>query len=108
VKTLEAQTYTADIYIAGDYDIARQVCREYCMRGQCVTVTPTTFTYTGGEEVGVRVGFINYPRFPKEQQAIWDAAIELAQLLIERLCQHSALVIATDKTQWMTRREDGK
>lgn len=105
MKTETAPTYTATIYIAGDIDEARRVCREACMAGLCVTVTPTEFIYTGGAEAGVAVGLINYPRFPAEPAGIFAKAEALALKLIDGLCQHSASIVATDRTVWLTRRE---
>jgi len=98
-------TYTATIYIAGDLTLARQVCREFCRQGLCVTVEPTEFIYTGGAEVGVRVGLLDYPRFPAGSHRTQSKAIELADLLRERLCQHSWLVVTPDETIWNSTRE---
>ncbi len=44
----------------------------------------------------VRVGLINYPRFPSTPEAIFERAVALADLLRDRLCQHSYSVVATD------------
>ena len=50
----EVQTYTVDLFIAGDAAEARRICRQHCMAvGLCVTVTPTEVappppTPTGG------------------------------------------------------------
>jgi hypothetical protein len=98
-------TYTAAIYIAGDLNGARAACRDFCMTGLCVTIEPVEFIYTGGSETGVRVGLINYPRFPAEPDAIWAKAEALADRLMNDLCQHSYSIVATDKTVWKTRRE---
>jgi hypothetical protein len=43
----------ATIYIAGPVAKIESVCRKFCERGMCVTVTPTTYIYTGGSEGGV-------------------------------------------------------
>lgn len=101
----EAPTYTASIYIAGDLDTARATCRDFCMSGLCVTVKPLEFIYTGGAETGVRIGLINYPRFPAEPEAIFTKAEALADRLMSDLCQHSYSIVATDKTVWKSRRE---
>ena len=102
---IEAQTYTAAIYIAGDIDTVRATCREFCMTGLCVTVEPVEFIYTGGSEMGACIGLINYPRFPAEPYAIWVKAEALADRLMNDLCQHSYSIVATDKTVWKSRRE---
>lgn len=100
------ETYTLNLYMAGDIHQARQVCREYCMEvGLCVTVTPTTYIYTGGEEAGFIVGFINYPRFPASSGELWDTAMSLAKQLRNRLCQHSFTIVGPDNSEWHTERE---
>lgn len=99
-------TYTVQIYIAGDVAVAKQVCREFCMAvGLCVTVEPVDYIYTGGEEVGVRIGLINYPRFPSEPDAIWGKAKDLAEQVRTRLCQYSYALVATDRTEWVSYRQ---
>jgi len=102
---IECPTYTATIFIAGDYATAARVCRDYCYAvGLCVTVEPTSYIYTGGEEAGVRVGLINYPRFPSEPAEVREKAFELANRLRSELCQHSWSVVTPDATYWDSRR----
>lgn len=101
----ETTTYTAAIYVAGRQAEAERICREFVLRGLCVTVEPVEFIYTGGQERGVRVGLINYPRFPADPSAIFATAEELAEALIEGLHQHSASIVASDNTVWLSRRE---
>lgn len=98
-------TIRFDIFIAGDLAQAKQVCREYCFDvGLCVTVEPVAYIYTGGEEAGVRVGLINYPRFPTDADSLSSKAKELADSLMERLCQHSYTIVGPDQTEWFSRR----
>lgn len=100
-----APTLNFAIFIAGDVDQAKQVCREFCLaRGFCVTVEPVTYIYTGGEEAGVRVGIINYPRFPLEKAELAARTKALANSLMERLCQHSYSIVGPDETEWFSRR----
>ena len=95
-------TYTATIYIAADEAQARAVLRRECYeRGLCVTVTPTTFVYTGGEERGVAIGLVNYPRFPSSPGDLFRRAVEVARRLLGECCQRSALVVAPDITEWI-------
>lgn len=97
----EVPTYTIDIFIAGDAADARRICRERCMSlGLCVTVTPTEFIYTGGQESGVRVGLVNYPRFPSTPEKLWETATWLAEALRIGLHQWSYLLVAPDRTVW--------
>ena len=99
------QTIRLDIFIAGDLEQAKQVCREYCFDvGLCVTVEPVAYIYTGGEEAGVRVGLINYPRFPSSESELRAKAEGLASKLLERLCQHSYTIAGPNETVWFSRR----
>jgi hypothetical protein len=100
-----APTVRFDIFMAGDLAQAKQVCREYCFAaGLCVTVEPVAFIYTGGEESGFRVGLINYPRFPTTIEALRRTTCELADVLMNRLCQHSYSIVGPDQTDWFSRR----
>lgn len=100
-------TWWARIYVSGPISVIEQVCREECLReGLCITVDPTLFIYTGGEERGAVVGLINYPRFPEEHEVITARAKELAILLLERTYQHSVLIMTPSETTWITKRED--
>lgn len=103
-----AQTIQLDIFIAGDLAKAKQICREFCFEiGLCVTVAPVDYIYTGGEESGVRVGLINYPRFPVDKLELENKAYQLAQKLMFGLCQHSFSIVGPEKTEWFSRRPDG-
>lgn len=103
----KAPTRNVEIFIAGDLDTARNICREWCFReGACVTVEPTSYIYTGGEETGVRVGFINYPRFPKEEQELMNRACRLGIDLMHALHQHSFSIVGPTETVWYSRRPE--
>jgi hypothetical protein len=110
MKVREAPSCPVSIFIAGDCDVARKVCRDLCdMIGLCVTVTPTTYVYTGGEEAGVIIGLINYPRFPSQQVLLEDKAILLAKELREELGQESFSVQTPTTTTWFSwRKEDNQ
>ena len=100
-----APTIRVDIFIAGDIAQAKQECREFCMEeGACVTVDRVDYIYTGGEETGVRIGFINYPRFPCDENALFNKAGRLADKLMHRLCQHSYSIVGPTHTVWYSRR----
>lgn len=100
-----AQSIRFDIFIAGSIEQAKQVCREYCFeKGLCVTIEPVTYIYTGGEEEGVRIGLINYPRFPTDKETLATTARDLATVLMHRLCQHSYSIVGPEKTEWYSRR----
>lgn len=105
MKRQMISTEVYEIYVAGDVEDAKRICRRYCFdEGLCVTVSPTTFIYTGGEESGVVVGLRAYPRFP--ETPIYTHAHELAARLIDGLSQWSAMVVGQTNTTWITRREE--
>lgn len=100
-------SYPVSIFIAGDAWEAETICLGYCDDvGFCVTVTETAYCYTDGEEAGVIVGLINYPRFPSAPDAIWRHAETLAARLCEGLGQQSYTIQAPDKTVWFSHRAD--
>ena len=106
--TLTEPTYTIRLYVAWDLADAKRILRAECYPpndGLCITVEPTTFVYSGGEESGVVVGFVNYPRFPTGPVALWARAELIAERLIAGLCQWSALLVGSDRTAWLNRRE---
>lgn len=106
MKTITEPTYVIRLYLSGPIEVAKQMIREECYReGLCVTVEPTTFIYTGGEEAGYVVGLLNYPRFPKTKVELMARAADLAVKLLDTTFQHSALMVAPDQTSWVTKRE---
>lgn len=109
VNVKKEPTYTVRLFIAGDFNAAKSSMRRECMReGLCVTITPTTFVYTGGSEEGVEIGFVNYPRFPTTPHELLERAEYVARVLLNELCQESALLVANDVTIWLSRREEDK
>lgn len=107
MKIVKSKTIAVSIYIAGDYVEAFNVCQEWCDRvGDCVTVEPLNYAYTNGFEAGVRVGFINYPRFPADEAQLVERARALALLLMDRLCQQSFSIVGPTETIWYSRRPE--
>lgn len=107
MKIERAPSFTVKICIAGNYDDAARICREFCFEvGYCVTVEKAEYVYTGGQESGVIVGLINYPRFPREPEQIIAIAEKLGTRLMEGLCQHSFSVVTPVETIWYSRRPD--
>lgn len=101
-----APTYWVKIFIAGPIEVAKQILRREAMaKGMCVTIEPTLYLYTGGEEAGYVVGFINYPRFPKEPELLFAEAKRIAELLRTETYQHSYTLMAPDTTVWYSTRE---
>lgn len=102
-------TYRATIYLSGPMEVAEQIVRGYCKKeGLCVTITPTKFIYTGGEEVGYTVGVVNYPRFPDTPEGLRGRAVDLMLELMEKTHQNSALLVDSEKTTWISDREETK
>lgn len=94
------------IFIAGRASDIEDQCRTYADEvGFCVTATPTTYIYRGGEEEGYIVGLINYPRFTKPPEEIWAHAEALAERLRVEAGQESYTIQAPDKTVWFSWRE---
>jgi hypothetical protein len=107
MKRVEAASYQVSIFIAGSAMEAETLCLDYCDRtGFCVTVTETTYCYTGGEEAGVIVGLIHYPRFPSTPEAIWAHAEALGARLCTGLGQQSYTIQAPDRTVWFSHRAE--
>jgi hypothetical protein len=100
-------TIKIDIYIAGDLEQAKQICRKWTLEvGACVTVEPISYIYSGGEEAGIRVGFINYPRFPTDHDTLFNKAADLAHALMTGLCQLSYSIVSPIRTEWVSRRPE--
>ena len=91
--------------MSGPIDVARQILRAECLReGLCVTIEPTNFIYTGGEEVGFVVGLLNYPRFPMSAAALLRRGRGIMAALLRGTHQHSGLLVTENKTEWVSRR----
>ena len=104
---MKSETHVIKIYIAGDKALARQVLQEYVMRGACVSISDEEYIYTMGNEPGLVVNLINYPRFPKLKRELLAQALELAELLIEGLYQGSCTVVDYDgDSYFLSRRDD--
>lgn len=101
------RSFPVTIFIAGEYRRAIKIAQQYCDDiGLCVTVEPTTYVYTGGLERGVKVGLINYPRFPSDPATILAKATELANKLREELNQESFSIQTPDATVWHSYRKE--
>jgi hypothetical protein len=106
MKTLTEPTYVVRLYLSGPIEAAKQALRGECLReGLCVTIEPTTFIYTGGEEAGFVVGLLNYPRFPTDSAALVDRARTVMHCLLEATLQHSALMVTPESSEWITKRD---
>lgn len=105
MKTKTESTITVRIFMSGPIEVAKQVLREECLSGLCVTIEPTHYIYTGGEEAGYVVGLLNYPRFPATLDYLMEKATRITETLIERTFQRSGLVVGPVETTWVYRDE---
>ena len=89
------------------YYALKKVCEEYCNEiGFCVTITSTTFIYTGGKEPGVIVGCIQYPRFPRPDEQNRERVITLAKRLMIATNQCRVSIVMPDEVVVLSK-EDG-
>ena len=76
-----------------DLSIVKSICKRHADKvGDCVTVTPTDFIYTNGNEKGAVIGFIQYPRFPRDEDVIKNNAVKLANELMIALTQYRVTI----------------
>lgn len=102
IETKIEPTFWARIYLSGPLPVAEHILREdFAENGFCVTVDPTKFVYTGGEETGYVLGLINYPRFPSTPERITQRARDLATQLLMRTYQRTALIVTPNETFWL-------
>jgi len=104
----DAPAFSAHIWMAGDYDMARNICRQICAKqGACFSISKTDYIYTGGEESGFTINLINYPRFPSEHSKLFLEAEQLGERLAIELGQGSfTITTSTGATnRFCTRRK---
>ena len=77
--------------------------------------TPTEFIYTSnlkksvnGNEPGVIIGIMNYPRFPLERKTLEQKAEEIALLCKERFKQNKISIVYPDRTVMFETPEENK
>jgi hypothetical protein len=96
-------TYQATIYVAGDLATARAFLRnEAYQKWLCVSLSSCEFIFTGAVESGMAIGFANYPEFPMDPRKIFERAKDIATKLIPVLGQRMAMIVGTDRTEWVT------
>lgn len=107
-KIKNVPTFTATIYIAGDYNQAKRILQKYCERGFAVSCTRMDYIYKYGAEAGIAVNIINYPQYPASVADLEKAAREIAQDLLVDLYQGSYTIVFPDETEFHTRRPGDK
>lgn len=112
VRKLNSVTYWARIYIAGSKQTAEEICREFCYDiGLCVNVVETNYIYTAGEQKGVIVELINYPKFPSRDIDIKIKAKALGNKLVNGMKQKSYTIEFPNDTIYFEKddfKESGK
>lgn len=108
MNTKTETTFTATIYVGfreryteevRAIDLAYETLQKHADKGGlCVSVTPTRFIYKDGNEPGIAVGLINYPRFPETPQQIKNTALFLAGELMVAFKQLKVSVVFPDET----------
>ena len=107
MRKTNARSCQISLYIAGDYETAKDIAQSFCDEvGFCVTVTPTCYVYKGGREEGVIIGIINYPRFPKYSHELFDIAESLGVRLLAGLNQQSYTIEGPNQTYWYSERPE--
>lgn len=95
---------TISICLAGDYDTARHICRQWTVANpRCVTVQRASYVYEFGEEEGVIVTFRSYPRFPPAPGELQQLAESLCHALMTGLCQRTAMICTPTRHYWVKR-----
>lgn len=106
IETIESETISIRIYIAGNYDDAISICRVFCEDGFCVSVQKSDFVYKYGMESGVVVNIINYPRFPESEESLMKKARVLAGSLMVGMSQGSYSIQSGNNTLFFSRKND--
>jgi len=95
-QTAKTKLDEAKILLAGDHERAKELCREFCKRGFCVSVKPIQIIWTGGEEPGVEIYFFEYPR--SVQRNIREQGLFLLDFLIHGLGQQTGTLLHGSET----------
>lgn len=103
------KTFTANIYVGtrhgysvdalSSVDEIRQWLQIFCNGVKLgVTLTQTEFIYVDGNEPGVIIGLINYPRFPRPVEEIKSLATNIAKDLMALCQQERVSIVFSDET----------
>ena len=109
MQATSVDTVRFALHMAGDLDTARRALRHFAYgMGECVTIAPEKFIYTGGEEDGFVVGLVCYPRFPRPRSELRGRMHELAEVLLRECCQKTCLIVGDDRTTWLVQVPPGE
>ena len=96
---------TFELYMAGDInDAKRFLVKTASIQGNCWSIEPTEYIYSGGREQGFIVRYINYPKHPKTYSELEEECKNLAIHLMTELGQGSCSIVGPEETIFLTRR----
>lgn len=82
-----------------EMELVRKLCDDFVNNEKdCITITPTEFRYVKGNEPGVIIGWIRYPRFPRTEKEIRERAFKLANTLMIEMGQQRVTVTTPTKS----------
>lgn len=61
-------------------------------------INPCEIVFLGQEEPSIEVNFIQYPKFPQEENTLKKAIIQLTKLLMRELDQNRVVIVFSDET----------
>lgn len=105
-KSVESNFGFCDVYIACSKDEAISFMRRFCESGFCVNISECEYVYKYGMESGVRIGLINYPRFPLDQDELCRHAELIGIGLSESTSQGSFTIVSPHGNKFYSRRGD--
>lgn len=71
-----------------------------------IKLTLCEIVFLGQEEPSVSLDFIQYPKFPTEEELLKKAIIHLVQLLMENLDQNRTIIVFREKTICLEKSEE--
>jgi len=99
------KSWWAWVYVGGDIKTAEMVCRELCFpKGLCVTIEPLKYIFAGGTEEGYRIGLIQYPPFPGDEDKLKDKAVMVGKAVARANYQWSFSIVMPDEVLFCSRR----
>ena len=104
-ESKEEPAWSAFVYVAGDYNTSEMALRDICFpSGLCVTIEKVKYIFGGGSEDGVRVGLIQYPKFPESIECLMEKAEMIGKKLCEANFQFSFTIVSDDRNVYYSRR----
>ena len=84
------------------FKFAEKICQQYINEVKwCISITKTKYIYVDGNENGIIVGIIYYPRFPLSNKQLKNRTINLANLLMEQLNQNRVTIVFNNSTKML-------